>query len=223
MSRLTDRTARRTAAVRRKVKLAAGTSGRARLSVFRSSKHIYAQLIDDAKGKTLVAASSLAASAHEQLPLTAYRAVVIGYGPVGETVCRLLAENHVEPTVVELNIDTVHALRAKGIRAIYGDATRALVRDQAHCDTARLLIVTTPDPFQARHIIKKVREQRPDLPTVVRTHNEQERRFLKAQDVGRVVMGEQELAYGIAHYALMKMGRSDDEADERIAELRALE
>ena len=52
MSRLTDRTARRTASVRRKVKLAAGTSGRARLSVFRSSKHIYAQLIDDVKVKT---------------------------------------------------------------------------------------------------------------------------------------------------------------------------
>ena len=59
MSRLTDRTARRTASVRRKVKLAAGTSGRARLSVFRSSKHIYAQLIDDVKGTTMVAASSL--------------------------------------------------------------------------------------------------------------------------------------------------------------------
>src|SRR5580765_1259989 len=59
MSRLTDRTARRTAAVRRKVKLAAGTSGRARLSVFRSSKHIYAQLIDDVKGTTMAAASSL--------------------------------------------------------------------------------------------------------------------------------------------------------------------
>ncbi|MGB6351266.1 MAG: 50S ribosomal protein L18 [Pseudolabrys sp.] len=59
MSRLTDRTARRTATVRRKVKFAAGTSGRARLSVFRSSKHIYAQLIDDVKGATLVTASSL--------------------------------------------------------------------------------------------------------------------------------------------------------------------
>jgi large subunit ribosomal protein L18 len=57
MSRLSDRTARRTATVRRKVKLAGG--GRARLSVFRSSKHIYAQLIDDRKGATLVAASSL--------------------------------------------------------------------------------------------------------------------------------------------------------------------
>ncbi|HEU4660167.1 MAG TPA: 50S ribosomal protein L18 [Pseudolabrys sp.] len=57
MSRLTDRTARRTATVRRKVKLAA--RGRARLSVFRSSKHIYAQVIDDEKGRTLASASSL--------------------------------------------------------------------------------------------------------------------------------------------------------------------
>ena len=57
MSRLSDRTARRTATVRRKLKLAA--RGRTRLSVFRSSKHIYAQLIDDVKGTTLVAASSL--------------------------------------------------------------------------------------------------------------------------------------------------------------------
>ena len=57
MSRLTDRTARRTATVRRKIKLVA--RGRARLSVFRSSKHIYAQLIDDTKGTTLVAASSV--------------------------------------------------------------------------------------------------------------------------------------------------------------------
>ncbi|MEP7031158.1 MAG: 50S ribosomal protein L18 [Pseudolabrys sp.] len=57
MSRLSDRTARRTATVRRRVKLAA--RGRARLSVFRSSKHIHAQLIDDEKGMTLVAASSL--------------------------------------------------------------------------------------------------------------------------------------------------------------------
>jgi large subunit ribosomal protein L18 len=57
MSRLSDRTARRTATVRRKVKLAA--RGRARLSVFRSSQHIHVQLIDDEKGVTLAAASTL--------------------------------------------------------------------------------------------------------------------------------------------------------------------
>ena len=35
------------------------SKGRLRLAVFRSSKHIYAQIIDDAKGQTLAAASSL--------------------------------------------------------------------------------------------------------------------------------------------------------------------
>ncbi len=36
-----------------------GTQDRPRLSVFRSTKHIYAQIIDDTKGTTLVAASTL--------------------------------------------------------------------------------------------------------------------------------------------------------------------
>ncbi|HEY0569182.1 MAG TPA: 50S ribosomal protein L18 [Xanthobacteraceae bacterium] len=53
------RTDRRRASVRRVIKRAAGTGGRARLSVFRSSKHIYAQVIDDIRGQTLAAASSL--------------------------------------------------------------------------------------------------------------------------------------------------------------------
>jgi large subunit ribosomal protein L18 len=57
MATVADRTVRRMAKVRRNIKRAAGS--RARLSVFRSSKHIYAQLIDDANGRTLVSASSL--------------------------------------------------------------------------------------------------------------------------------------------------------------------
>jgi large subunit ribosomal protein L18 len=50
-------TERRQARVRRAVKAAAGD--RLRLSVFRSSKHIYAQVIDDEKGLTVASASSL--------------------------------------------------------------------------------------------------------------------------------------------------------------------
>ena len=49
---------RRSRRVRSRVK----ASGRLRLSVFRSARHIYAQVIDDAVGKTLVAASSLDSS-----------------------------------------------------------------------------------------------------------------------------------------------------------------
>ena len=50
----------RHARVRKKV---SGTAQRPRLAVFRSNKHIYAQLIDDVAGRTLVAASALDAEA----------------------------------------------------------------------------------------------------------------------------------------------------------------
>ncbi len=50
-------TDRRRARVRRSLKARAG--GKPRLSVFRSSKQIYAQIIDDTKGATLASASSL--------------------------------------------------------------------------------------------------------------------------------------------------------------------
>ncbi|MGB9789881.1 MAG: 50S ribosomal protein L18 [Thermotoga caldifontis] len=47
---------RRHLRIRKKIK---GTPERPRLAVFRSEKHIYAQIIDDTKGHTLVAASTL--------------------------------------------------------------------------------------------------------------------------------------------------------------------
>src|SRR5947207_15796774 len=57
MAKFKNSTERREARVRRAVK--AGANGRPRLSVHRSSKHIYAQIIDDLKGGTVAAASSL--------------------------------------------------------------------------------------------------------------------------------------------------------------------
>ncbi len=52
-------TSERKKRIRRRIrKVASGTSTRPRLSVFRSNSEIYAQVIDDTEGKTLVAASS---------------------------------------------------------------------------------------------------------------------------------------------------------------------
>src|SRR6201981_815931 len=65
MASVTDRTLRRTAKMRRNVRRAGGD--RARLSVFRSSKHIYAQVIDDANGRTVASASSLEKDMRESL------------------------------------------------------------------------------------------------------------------------------------------------------------
>jgi len=57
MASLKSKMDARKARVRRQIRKRA--NGRPRLSVFRSSKHIYAQVIDDASGNTVAAASSL--------------------------------------------------------------------------------------------------------------------------------------------------------------------
>lgn len=69
---------RRAARVRRTLK--ARASGRPRLSVHRSSKHIYAQIIDDADGRTLAAASSLEKDVKGQLKTGADKAAAAAIG-----------------------------------------------------------------------------------------------------------------------------------------------
>ncbi|MDW7712093.1 MAG: 50S ribosomal protein L18 [Deferrisomatales bacterium] len=63
-----DATVARKKRVRRKV---AGTAARPRLTVFKSVKHVYAQIIDDASGRTLVAASSMGRDLRDDVKKTA--------------------------------------------------------------------------------------------------------------------------------------------------------
>jgi len=56
MSQKTESRVRRHRRVRKKVR---GTAARPRLTVFRSSKHVYAQLVDDAAGRTIASASTI--------------------------------------------------------------------------------------------------------------------------------------------------------------------
>ena len=65
MAKSNNSTDRRKARIRRAI--AANAGGRPRLSVFRSSKQIYAQVIDDEKGVTLAAASSIEKALREEL------------------------------------------------------------------------------------------------------------------------------------------------------------
>jgi large subunit ribosomal protein L18 len=57
-----------------------GTGERPRLSVFRSSKHIYAQIVDDLAGKTLVAASTLEKELADKLDSTSDSAAAKAVG-----------------------------------------------------------------------------------------------------------------------------------------------
>ena len=88
-----------------------GGGGRPRLSVFRSSKHIYAQIIDDVKGETLVAASSLEKPMRESLKAG-------GNVDAAKAVGKLVAERAVEKGVTEVVFDRGRYLYHGRVKAL---------------------------------------------------------------------------------------------------------
>ena len=105
---------RRKARVRRAIKKAA--NGRPRLSVFRSSKQIYAQIIDDVRGHTLAAASTLESDLKGKLKTGADVAAA-------KEVGRLVAERAVQAGVKQVVFDRPGYLYHGRVKAL-ADAAR---------------------------------------------------------------------------------------------------
>jgi large subunit ribosomal protein L18 len=88
---------RRRARVRRSVR---GTEERPRLSVFRSGKHVYVQIITDVAGKTLLAVSTLTPELRGQVTKTA---TVDAAKEVGKLVARRCQEKGITRVVFDRN------------------------------------------------------------------------------------------------------------------------
>ena len=97
---------KRQARLKRKIRIrkhVLGTAERPRLSVFRSAKHIYAQVIDDTKGITLAAASSVEAAVKENAELAGAKGKKETAGAVGKLVAERVIEKGVKKIVFDRN------------------------------------------------------------------------------------------------------------------------
>ncbi|APG27682.1 50S ribosomal protein L18 [Syntrophotalea acetylenivorans] len=99
---------KRQARVRRKV---CGTSARPRLCIFRSAKHIYAQIIEDTTGTTLVAASTLCKEVVEDLKGTGN---IDAAKAVGTAVAKKALAKDIKEVVFDRNGFLYHG-RIKGL------------------------------------------------------------------------------------------------------------
>ena len=88
---------RRKKRIRRKMN---GTAERPRLSVFRTAKHIYAQVIDDVQGQTLAAASTLSKDVREQ---AASAKKIDAAKLVGEAIAKACSGKGIEKVVFDRN------------------------------------------------------------------------------------------------------------------------
>jgi CPA2 family monovalent cation:H+ antiporter-2 len=133
-----------------------------------------------------------------------------------------LKQHGLSYVIVEADRKRAEKLRAQGTNVIYGDATREQVLAAASPQSARLIVVALPDPFQARRVITVARRLHAGIETVVRTHSDREAIYLsEVAGVGLAVMGEREIAIGISDYALQRLGISAAQAQSTMDRLRA--
>ncbi len=140
------------------------------------------------------------------------RAIVVGYGPTGRTVVRLLRENGIQPTVIELNMDTVRAMRQEGVSAVYGDARDPDTLVAAGVRHAATLIISGADSG-APETIRAARELNPEQHIFARGGYLRDVPALRRAGAKHVFSGEGEVALAMTEAVLRRLGATSDQID----------
>lgn len=143
-----------------------------------------------------------------------HRAIVVGYGPIGQTVVRLLKDRSIEPTVIEMNIDTARRLRAQGIRAIYGDANQNEVLEQAGVNGAMSLILSSSGSADAVEAIRTARQHNPHILVIARADFLGQTEIMRHAGADEVFSGEGEVALAMTDSILRHIGSTPAQLDE---------
>jgi CPA2 family monovalent cation:H+ antiporter-2 len=147
-------------------------------------------------------------------------AIVVGYGPVGQTVTRLLAEFEINPIIVETNVDVVLELQQRGKQALFGDASRPEILRAARIDAAAYLIVTVPHAEISLRIIQAAREVAPLVRIITRAeYINQAEAFVQA-GAAIVRYDEAESAAALAEALLQDIDVPAERIDAIISKIR---
>jgi CPA2 family monovalent cation:H+ antiporter-2 len=152
---------------------------------------------------------------------TRSRAIIVGCGPVGATLVRLLRENEIEPTVIELNLDTVRRLREQGIHALYGDASHRETLIAAGVERAVVLALTSSSLPGAGQVIELAREANPRILTYARTGYLRELPAMQQAGADAVFAGEGEVALSMTEFLLRQLGASAEQIDRERDRVRS--
>jgi CPA2 family monovalent cation:H+ antiporter-2 len=142
-----------------------------------------------------------------------HRAVVVGYGPVGQTVTRLLQDNDIEPTIIELNRDNVRCLREAGVSAIYGDASHRDILQGAGVGSAGSLILSAAGMHASAEMIRLARELNPTIRILARVAYVRESPALHQAGAEYVFSGEGEVALAMTEAILRSLGATPEQID----------
>ncbi len=136
-----------------------------------------------------------------------HRVILVGYGPVGKVVSKILRFGDMDVVVIEMNIDTVKEIKAlndNGLFSVYGDATNKDVLQYAGLETAEALIIS-PSNAPAKEIVEVARSLNKDIKIIIHTNYLSEAAKLEKSGVQAVFSGEAAVAADISKYLMCEL------------------
>ncbi|HWM24285.1 MAG TPA: cation:proton antiporter [Chthoniobacterales bacterium] len=147
-------------------------------------------------------------------------AIVVGYGPVGQTVTRLLTEFGINPTIIETNVETVLEIQHRGQQALFGDASRPDILRAAGLDSAAYLVVTVARSDISLRIIQAAREVAPVVRILARAEYINQHEALAQAGAAIIRYDEAESAAALAEALLQDIDAPLDRIDAVVSSIR---
>jgi CPA2 family monovalent cation:H+ antiporter-2 len=150
-----------------------------------------------------------------------FRTVVVGYGPVGRTAAKLLSENGIQATIVEMNPSSIEAIRAAGHRLVLGDASHVETLKAAGVESAVSLVLSASNITQASNVIRMAKLLNPSIQVLVRSAYVGQCQELLKQGADQVIAEESEVALAMAETILRNLGATAEQIDHQRDKLRS--
>ncbi len=147
--------------------------------------------------------------------------ILCGFGRTGRQIGEFLAAENIPFLALDIDPQQVKHAAPEGGRVSFGSADRAEVMVAAGLQRARAVVVAYPDVHSAERVIRKVREQRQNIPVIVRAPDESAVARLKAAGATEVIPEVLEGSLMIAAETLVQLGVPMDHAIERVRAVRS--
>jgi monovalent cation:H+ antiporter-2, CPA2 family len=106
-----------------------------------------------------------------QIDETAGRAVIVGFGRVGQLIAEMLTTHGKAYIAIDSDPDLVRSAQSRGYIVTFGDIATSGVIDRLGIEQASALILTMDEPVMVQRLIKRLRGRFPDLPIIARARD----------------------------------------------------
>jgi CPA2 family monovalent cation:H+ antiporter-2 len=128
--------------------------------------------------------------------------ILVGHGRVGSRVSADIFAAKLPFLVVDEDNTALAGARAKGVDAYAGRCGEQGLLDLLNLAGAKCLVAAIPDPYEAGHLIEVARAANPSMRVIARAHSAEGVKYLRTLGADVVLMGEEELANGMARAVL---------------------